>query len=206
MSRYEFVNPEQLTDDETIWAGDPKSLQDSEWSQVSSNFTNAGYREGITAGKESALQAAFDEGYATVGVPLGRELGVLRGVASALLSFLDKAGGDQHRQELVAELRAINAQLGEIRLSDIAPPDLEAIRHAREHLDAENDEEIDPMETNEELKEKRDMEKLEDMLTQMSAGATEPLSAARPTMDDVRRLKERLRFICGSLEINPQWS
>jgi hypothetical protein len=37
-----------------------------------------GYREGITAGKESALQEGFDTGFASVGAPLGRDIGFIR--------------------------------------------------------------------------------------------------------------------------------
>ncbi|KAG7085740.1 hypothetical protein E1B28_003283 [Marasmius oreades] len=34
----------------------PHIVSDSEWAKMSNEFANAGYREGITAGKESALQ------------------------------------------------------------------------------------------------------------------------------------------------------
>lgn len=103
----------------------------------------AGYREGITAGKESTLQAGFDAGYAQVGVPLGREIGLLRGTAAAFMSFIDSPRSPhsaETRTFVREELRGIIATLSTIRFPDIAPRDLEAEAHAREHLtDGEGD-------------------------------------------------------------------
>ncbi|KAI0926906.1 hypothetical protein AcV5_007578 [Taiwanofungus camphoratus] len=190
-------------EDELIWKDDPKIIQDSEWSKISLEFTNAGYREGITAGKESALQQGFDEGFERVGTPLGRELGILRGLASALLSFLETPGSTSSRQDLVDEAREIVSQLREIRFSDIAPPDLEAERHAREHieLDGEDDGGMDLI-PNEELKKRQDMEKLEDIASQMGVSSMATRVTTRiPGMDDVRNLRERLLALCDSLGI-----
>ncbi|EED82301.1 predicted protein [Postia placenta Mad-698-R] len=195
------------SDDEAVWLEDPKTLQDSEWSRLSSNFTNAGYREGITAGKESALQQGFDEGFAEVGAPLGREVGILRGMALALISFLTASPDQASQQDLIQELRDISSELSRIRLSDIAPRDLEAERHAREH-DIEgntNGDEMD-LELTEELKEKKDMEKLEDLMMQLNPEPASTSSAKRPTMDDVRRLKERLAALSVRLQLEPRWS
>ncbi|KAH9162714.1 hypothetical protein EDB89DRAFT_2024320 [Lactarius sanguifluus] len=44
-----------------------------------------GYRDGISSGKEVALQEGFDAAFACSGAPRGRELGVLRGLATAHL-------------------------------------------------------------------------------------------------------------------------
>ncbi|KAI0916985.1 hypothetical protein AcW2_007235 [Taiwanofungus camphoratus] len=190
-------------EDELIWKDDPKIIQDSEWSKISLEFTNAGYREGITAGKESALQQGFDEGFERVGTPLGRELGILRGLASALLSFLETPGSTSSRQDLVDEAREIVSQLREIRFSDIAPPDLEAERHAREHieLDGEDDGGMD-LNPDEELKKRQDMEKLEDIASQMGVSSMATRVTTRiPGMDDVRNLRERLLALCDSLGI-----
>ncbi|KAI0947485.1 hypothetical protein AcW1_007704 [Taiwanofungus camphoratus] len=190
-------------EDELIWKDDPKIIQDSEWSKISLEFTNAGYREGITAGKESALQQGFDEGFERVGTPLGRELGILRGLASALLSFLETPGSTSSRQDLVDEAREIVSQLREIRFSDIAPPDLEAERHAREHieLDGEDDGGMDLI-PDEELKKRQDMEKLEDIASQMGVSSMATRVTTRiPGMDDVRNLRERLLALCDSLGI-----
>ncbi|KAJ8506951.1 hypothetical protein ONZ45_g10620 [Pleurotus djamor] len=140
---------------------------DAEWSKLSSDFTNVGYREGITAGKEAALQEGFDDGFANVGVPLGRELGLLRGLASALLSFVSDSAdnAEQDRSTALISAKEIVSGLGQVRFADIVPRDLEAEQHAREHLDAEGE----ALDTNEELQEKRDMEGLEDLLAGMSA-------------------------------------
>lgn len=168
----------------------------------------AGYREGITAGKESALQQGFDEGFAEVGAPLGREVGILRGMALALISFLTASPDQASQQDLIQELRDISSELSRIRLSDIAPRDLEAERHAREHLDIEgntNGDEMD-LELTEELKEKKDMEKLEDLMMQLNPEPASTSSAKRPTMDDVRRLKERLAALSVRLQLEPRWS
>lgn len=165
--------------------------------------SQAGYREGITAGKESALQQGFDEGFERVGTPLGRELGILRGLASALLSFLETPGSTSSRQDLVDEAREIVSQLREIRFSDIAPPDLEAERHAREHieLDGEDDGGMDLI-PDEELKKRQDMEKLEDIASQMGVSSMATRVTTRiPGMDDVRNLRERLLALCDSLGI-----
>ncbi|KAL1736152.1 hypothetical protein EV714DRAFT_198848 [Schizophyllum commune] len=181
---------------------DSTTTRDAEWAKLSSDFTNAGYREGITAGKGSALQEGFDSGFADVGAPLGRELGLLRGMASALLSFLSSQvpnagneGATAETEGAIAEVRDISRQLAHIRLTDIAPRDLEAEAHAKEHLQLEEDEDLV---TDDELVEKRKMEALEDQLSRLTSGAMGGGSGeARPTADDVRRLKGRLDNLCG---------
>jgi len=107
----------------------------------------AGYREGITAGKEGALQEGFDTGFAQAGGPLGRELGLLRGVTSALLLHLSRTQTQtqtqtrtrppprtQHEDEELhpesesksesgtsPNLREIVEALAAVRFADIAP-------------------------------------------------------------------------------------
>ncbi|KAI0770372.1 hypothetical protein C8Q74DRAFT_895355 [Fomes fomentarius] len=192
--------------------------------------TYAGYREGITAGKESALQQGFDEGFAQVGAPIGRELGILRGLCSAFLAFLSRAPATippsfsisssliQDNASLLAQVREIAAALANVRFSDIAPLDLEAIAHAREHLESsgpmDQDDDgadlADPTKLNEELKDKRDVERLEDLMAQLSApGGGSSASApapARPTAEDVAQLKRRLLSIAQGLGLALQWS
>ncbi|KAF7297305.1 Yae1-N domain-containing protein [Mycena indigotica] len=129
---------------ESPWDDDAtaQTASDAEWDKISSEFTNAGYREGITAGKESALQEGFDAGFAQVGVPLGREIGHLRGIVSAVISFLQSTFCERaDKDALLAEAREISASLADVRFSDIAPRDLEAEAHAREHLALDNDDE-----------------------------------------------------------------
>jgi len=174
-------------DDDDPWMdeelSDPVILQRNtaqEWESLSSKFSDAGYRDGIGEGKASTAQRGFDEGYSKTGFPIGRELGVLRGVAANLLAYLTASnnsssstsssgampngtpsdGNDQ--ASLVGETRNIVRLLGKIRLVDLAPRDLEAEEHARSH-----GEEIElPME----LQDKRDMESLEDSLESMGGG------------------------------------
>lgn len=174
----------------------------------------AGYREGITAGKESALQQGFDDGFAHTGAPLGRELGILRGLCSALIALLSRPQPTDAAQVALAEARDIASQLANVRFSDIVPPDLEAIAHAREHLDtkmseteADSDGEdlADPASLNEELKGKRDMEGLEDLMAQMTAGGGSAAAQTRPKAADIAQLKERLLGIAEASGLKPQW-
>jgi len=110
-----------------------------EWARISESFVNDGYREGITAGKEGALQEGFDDGFARIGVPLGQKVGTLRGIASGLAAFLRNST----QTDVVQEVRAIAQGLDRIQLADIAPPDLEAEEHNRLH-GAEDTEVRDP--------------------------------------------------------------
>ncbi|KAG8714075.1 hypothetical protein FRC09_018034, partial [Ceratobasidium sp. 395] len=84
---------------------DPQTtVADREWNKLSNDFMTAGYREGITAGKESALQEGFDDGFASVGASLGRQLGVLRGMANAALAVCVRGRAGQGGSDLEAEL------------------------------------------------------------------------------------------------------
>ncbi|KAH9022309.1 hypothetical protein EDB85DRAFT_2293221 [Lactarius pseudohatsudake] len=81
-------------DEESPWVEDdnaPLHHAEAEWTGLSTNFTTAGYRDGISSGKEAALQEGFDAGFARTGAPRGRELGVLRGLAAALLLHLSRS-------------------------------------------------------------------------------------------------------------------
>jgi hypothetical protein len=100
----------------------------------------------------------------------------------------------------VQEAREIAAQLGHIRYSDIEPRDLEAEEHAREHL------EMEALETdNEEMMEKRKMERIEDMMAKLAA-STQATDRVRPTLEDVHRLKERLETLGRGLGFDMNWS
>ncbi|EKM57788.1 uncharacterized protein PHACADRAFT_251634 [Phanerochaete carnosa HHB-10118-sp] len=181
--------------DDSPWGENVKSVQDSEWSKLSSDFVNAGYREGITAGKEGALQEGFDEGFAQTGAPLGRNLGMLRGFSSALASFLASTSAQEHteRDQLLNEARTISSALSDVRFSDIDPPDTQAMEHAKEHM-----EDAEDVVASEELQEKRDMESLEDLMDRM--GATPSAKQAnRPTPEDVAQLEQRLHTLAQTL-------
>lgn len=88
----------------------------------------AGYREGITAGKEGALQAGFDEGYKDFGRLGGLELGRARGLANTLLNFLKSSQPD-----LAQEAQDIVKGLGQLSMEDVCPKDQEAEKHFRDH-------------------------------------------------------------------------
>lgn len=170
-------------------------------------LTQVGYREGITAGKEDALQDGFDSGFADIGAPLGREMGILRGQSSAILSYLISKTVDtpstlvDHNLDLMLqEAREIVTQLGNVRFSDIEPPDLEAEQHAREHLEMEQEEML-----GEEVAERRRMEGVEDMLARLSAGGASEHAQVRPTRDDVQRLKVRLETLSAQLGLGLNW-
>ena len=135
---------------------------------------------------------------------MGRQIGHLRGMASALFALLSTpsfAPQNGNKEELLREARAISSDLAEIRFSDIAPPDLQAEQHAREHLESADAEERDfEVEMSDEVKQKRDLENLEDMMTRMGAGATtSAVDKTRPTMSDVEKLAGRLTVLLLSL-------
>ena len=118
-------------------------------------------------------------------------------MASALLSFLSSQTANAETERAIEEARDISRQLAHIRLTDIAPRDLEAEAHAKEHLQLEEDEDLV---TDDELVEKRKMEALEDQLARLTSGAIGGGSEeARPTIDDVRLLKGRLDNLSGLL-------
>jgi hypothetical protein len=166
-------------------------------------YWQAGYREGITAGKEAASQEGFDAGFANVGVPIGRELGLLRGASSVVLAFLNKSSDISEKPQMLAEAQEISSQLSRVRFSDIMPRDLEAEAHAREHLEAEGIE----LDMNEEIADKREVEGLEDMLANLSAdNGKSKEKQARPTIDDVQVLKDRLRLLTNRLDLGIAWS
>lgn len=124
-----------MVDDEDIW-GKTDDIHNQEWNKLDNDFTNAGYREGITAGKENSLQEGFDEGFATVGVPLGRGVGKLRGIASACIALLTLSGQSAAYPPLT-ELQNILQCLNQLRFKDLVSPDLQAEDHMKEHLQSD---------------------------------------------------------------------
>jgi hypothetical protein len=165
--------------------------------------SKVGYREGITAGKEAASQEGFDEGFANVGVPIGRELGLLRGIATVVLHYLKGPTDVPQREEAIVEAQEISSQLSRIRFSDIMPRDLEAEEHARQHMETEGM----SLDENEEIAAKRDLEGIEDMLANMTAGNGKSREATvRPTIEDVRALGLRLSTLSQRLDLDIAFS
>lgn len=64
-------------------------LEGRDSAKVQRTFYDVGYREGITAGKLSTLQAGFDQGF-NLSAPLGRARGDLRGQVTALNYYLNE--------------------------------------------------------------------------------------------------------------------
>ncbi|KAF9054044.1 hypothetical protein BJ165DRAFT_1381558 [Panaeolus papilionaceus] len=190
-----------------IWDDSPNAgndIQEAEWTRMSNEFTNVGYREGITAGKEAFLQPGFDEGFAKIGVPLGRHIGHLRGTSAALVAFFKSSAAPpgSASEEILKEAQSISSALSQMRFSDIVPRDLEAEQHALEHLPdkEEEGETVEDIEMeNEELKDKRDVERLEDMFASLSSNAGTATKTPRPTMEDVHKLRERLNALCQKI-------
>lgn len=106
------------------------------------------------------------------------------------------------REALTYEARAIAASLNDVRFSDIAPPDLEAEQHAREHLEAADDDNDDGVDMGEEVGEQRKIESLEDAMARMGAGTiSAEEKKGRPTMQDVVHLTSRLRALADALGV-----
>lgn len=87
----------------------------------------AGYRDGISTGKEAALQEGFDAGFARTGAPRGRELGVLRGLAATLLLHLTpRPAAELGQAQAQAQVREIVRKLAAVNFADLVPPNEEA--------------------------------------------------------------------------------
>ena len=82
----------------------------------------AGYRDSISAGKEAALQDGFDAGFVDTGAPRGRELGVLRGLAVALLHQAPKPASELDHTQAQTRVREIVGKLAAVRFADLVPP------------------------------------------------------------------------------------
>lgn len=154
---------------------------------------------------------------------------MLRGMASALLSHLTSKSTAlsvaRDHSVLAQEARDIVSELRKARFSDIAPPDVEAIQHAREHIESAIRDNRDmvqaiqharghfvsSIETNrdmeielvEKLGQKRQIEGLEDMMAKMSAGSAPADTKKRPTAEDVPKLAQRLNILVDKLGLPP---
>lgn len=108
-----------------------------------------------------------------MGVPLGRELGNLHGAAAAIRTLLNAQSPASLELD---EIRNIASVLSTIRFSDIAPRDLEAEQHVKEHLSVD-----DPP------------------IVEITDSGSEAAPQERPTMEDVAKLKERLALLSTKL-------
>ncbi|CAE6458166.1 unnamed protein product [Rhizoctonia solani] len=170
---------------------DDIGIADREWNKLSTDFMTAGYREGITEGKESALQEGFDDGFASTGAPLGRQVGTLRGQANALLALCTR----QQLSNLEAEVREIVQGLSRVKLSALAPPDMQAIEHAKEHESDAPD--VGDVETNNQMGGLEDA--FESLSTSRSAGKEDVMRRSVEAMVELNRLRERLEAVSTRL-------
>jgi hypothetical protein len=124
----------------SLWGDDDHVGSATEWTRMSNEFTNvchlifyccdscliqhnqAGYREGITAGKESSVQHGFNHGY-PIGAALGRQTGFARGSLTAMLSFLTSSRShslpDDVRESRTREAHEILALFSDVHVKDI---------------------------------------------------------------------------------------
>ena len=136
----------------------------------------AGYREGITAGKASTVQAGFNEGFAA-GAQAGRQLGELRGTAAYVLARLLAASSPAADAALIDAARTLVRDLGRLGVEDILGPDTEALEHTREHGEREHGE--------------VDVDVLSSGIGGLGA------SERGPTIDDCRARLDQLCASCG---------
>ncbi|KAI5464207.1 hypothetical protein BGZ63DRAFT_421273 [Mariannaea sp. PMI_226] len=90
----------------------------SDMHRLQAEHSTAGYREGVTAAKESSLQAGFDEGFslgASIGLKAGQLLGVIEGIGEAVRDLEDK--DSKHVKELLKDARE------ELSIASIFKPD-----------------------------------------------------------------------------------
>ncbi|GAA5866414.1 hypothetical protein JCM3774_004674 [Rhodotorula dairenensis] len=190
-------------------AGAPTRIANQEWNNLEQRYADAGYRDGITAGKNARLQAGFDQGF-ELAAPYARQVGSLRGIAASLLSLLtvptanatknarpvleaafpaSEPSASQKRDAVVAELRDLVSALGKLDANKVLPPDEEAEAHAREHQD-EGISEI--------LRERREMREMEALMSGLggdgdkAAPKEQELSGTEAVAELQRRLTEIL--------------
>ncbi len=233
---------EQDTDD-SPWDDAPSSSTtpahaEAEWTRLSSAFQNvrppsplspvttrthrhqpqAGYRDGITAGKDGALQQGFDAGFAQAGAPRGRELGILRGLASALLLHLSRAQAqaqtqaqsqtaiEEEQEQAKAKVKANAATaampavreivdaLAAVRFADIAPappPD-----------EAEHTHGADEGKCEEGGAEEGGAREGEEARRRSSTGLGPSAGSTTTTIEDVRALRVRLEALLRESGLN----
>jgi hypothetical protein len=150
-------------------------------------FTQAGYREGITAGKEAFLQPGFDSGFAEVGAPLGRELGFLRGVVSALVWFLSSSStpSEPSQVDAMAQVQDIRARLSNIKLSDLVSRDMEVGIHG-----VVSD------------TEKGEVDKLQEMLARLQVRADAGTGTDGREKEDLGTLRKSVEALCATIGLD----
>lgn len=201
----------------------PNQISQQEWEKLSSRYSDvsvpcksvdtlksahatsclqAGYRDGITAGKNSRLQTGFDQGF-SLAAPYAREIGALRGIAASLLSLLtvpsanatknarpvledafSPEGGQEQKERVVAELRELVSALGRLDANKVLPVDEEAEQHAREH----EDEGISEV-----MRQRKEMREMEELMGGLGGAKDEGATGDRAVRECRDRLVEVLK-------------
>ena len=117
-------------------------------------------------------------------------------MSSAILVLLRSSTTVNEKESIQADAQEISSQLSRIRFSDIMPRDVEAEEHARQHLEEEGV----GIDVHEKIAATRDMEGIEDMLSNLAAG-TNITSTTRPSVNDVRIVKDRLKVLSDRLNL-----
>lgn len=165
----------------------------------------AGYRDGITAGKNARLQAGFDQGFA-LAAPSARELGSLRGIAASLLTLLTTTSASKYsapilgaldsteggKERTVAELREVVTALGKLDETKVLPVDQEAEEHAKSH----EGEGVSLV-----MHERREMREMEVMLGGL--GGSKEEEERKGGLEECRERLESLLDRCGLVGLLP---
>ena len=170
-------------------------------------YRQAGYREGITAGKESALQKGFDDGFARIGAPLGREIGMLRGAANAAIWLISKWASSPGADPAVympreREVHTILCELADIGLEDLAPRDVQAEEHAEEHRRGEIGTTLGEVQISAEANAHADgVNSLGSVQEQIALVTDEPL-VVKPAVEKLNQLRIRLSKVLRELGLD----
>lgn len=87
---------------EEIHVGEDEA-DDMDYRKMKQSHETAGYREGLDSGKEANLQQGFNQGF-IYGANMSREWGKLRGVLSALMSFVSSKSAHDISPQITAEI------------------------------------------------------------------------------------------------------
>lgn len=96
------------------------------------------------------------------------------------------------------EARTILAALADVRVADVAPPDVQAVEHAEEHLKAAEEASLLDV-----RREKSDMKGLESMMARIEATPNDAeLEQHLPTTEKVETLFSRFHLLADTLGLS----
>ncbi|GAA6004592.1 hypothetical protein JCM11491_002161 [Sporobolomyces phaffii] len=201
-----MVDDDPWLEDDSAAPSTSRQISGQEWDKLSSRYSDAGYRDGITAGKNANLQAGFDQGFA-LAAPYARELGALRGIAASVLALLTTASGAKHsgtvlaalddasspatttKDALVAELRDVVNALGKLDATRVLPVDAEAEEHAKSHEDEG---------VSQQMRDRKEMREMEELLSGVGGRPAPPSG-----VDECRARLARVLAVFGMEDVLP---